>query len=196
MPFDSGALERLVGATGEGVGGVWTGIRDVDLPCGGSDRPARRFRVRADFVLSSLQLVQSLRSLIMSPFLSTFLLGSGVWLALLCALMGLGFAYYLVRSVISCSPGNDRMRQVASAVEEGAKAYLHRQLVSVGLIAAVIFVILIFARGFYTSIGFLLGGAYSMAAGYIGMRIAVLSNSRTAQAAMTSKHAALRVAFN
>ena len=132
----------------------------------------------------------------MSPFLSTFLLGSGVWLALLCALMGLGFAYYLVRSVISCSPGNDRMRQIASAVEEGAKAYLYRQLVSVGLIAAVIFVILIFARGFYTSIGFLVGGAYSMAAGYIGMRIAVLSNSRTAQAAMTSKHAALRVAFN
>jgi len=88
------------------------------------------------------------------------------------------------------------MRQIASAVEEGAKAYLHRQLVSVGLIAAVIFVILIFARGFYTSIGFLVGGAYSMAAGYIGMRIAVLSNSRTAQAAMTSKHAALRVAFN
>ena len=132
----------------------------------------------------------------MSPFLSTFLLGSGVWLALLCALMGLGFAYYLVRSVISCSPGNDRMRQIASAVEEGAKAYLYRQLVSVGLIAAVIFVILIFARGFYMSIGFLVGGAYSMAAGYIGMRIAVLSNSRTAQAAMTSKHAALRVAFN
>jgi K(+)-stimulated pyrophosphate-energized sodium pump len=88
------------------------------------------------------------------------------------------------------------MRQIASAVEEGAKAYLHRQLVSVGLIAAVIFVILIFARGFYTSIGFLVGAACSMAAGYIGMRIAVLSNSRTAQAAMTSKHAALRVAFN
>src|SRR5580692_4654408 len=132
----------------------------------------------------------------MFPVLSTFLLGSGVWLALLCALVGLGFAYYLVRSVISCSPGNDRMRQIASAVEEGAKAYLNRQLVSVGVIAAVIFVILIFARGFYTSLGFLVGAACSMAAGYIGMRIAVLSNSRTAQAAMTSKHAALRVAFN
>jgi K(+)-stimulated pyrophosphate-energized sodium pump len=132
----------------------------------------------------------------MFPVLSTFLLGSGVWLALLCALVGLGFAYYLVRSVISCSPGNDRMRQIASAVEEGAKAYLNRQLVSVGVIAAVIFVILIFARGFYTSLGFLVGAACSMAAGYIGMRIAVLSNSRTAQAAMSSKHAALRVAFN
>jgi K(+)-stimulated pyrophosphate-energized sodium pump len=132
----------------------------------------------------------------MSPLLSTFLLGSGVWLALLCALAGLGFAYYLVRWVISCSPGNDRMIQIANAVQEGAKAYLNRQLISVGLIAAVIFVILIFARGFYTSLGFLVGAACSMAAGYIGMRIAVLSNCRTAQAASSSKHAALRVAFN
>jgi K(+)-stimulated pyrophosphate-energized sodium pump len=132
----------------------------------------------------------------MSPFLSTFLLGSGVWLALLCALVGLGFSYYLVRLVISCSPGNDRMIQIASAVEEGAKAYLNRQLLSVGLIAAVIFVVLIFARGFYTSLGFLIGAACSMAAGYIGMRIAVLSNCRTAQAATSSRHAALRVAFN
>ena len=130
------------------------------------------------------------------PVLSTFLLASGVWLALVCALVGLGFAYYLIRSVISCSPGNDRMIQIASAVQEGAKAYLNRQLISVGLIAAVIFVILIFARGFYTSIGFLVGAVCSMAAGYIGMRVAVLSNSRTAQAAITSKHAALRVAFN
>jgi K(+)-stimulated pyrophosphate-energized sodium pump len=132
----------------------------------------------------------------MFPVLSTFLLDSGVWLALVCALVGLGFAYYLVRSVISCSRGNERMIQIASAVEEGARAYLHRQLVSVGLIATVIFVILIFARGFYTSVGFLVGAACSMAAGYIGMRIAVLANSRTAQAAMASKHAALRVAFN
>ncbi|MBV9104636.1 MAG: sodium-translocating pyrophosphatase [Verrucomicrobia bacterium] len=132
----------------------------------------------------------------MFPFFLTFLSNSGVWLALLCGLVGLGFAYYLVRSVISCSAGNDRMIQISGAVEEGAKAYLHRQVVSVGLIATVIFVILVFARGFYTSLGFLLGAACSMAAGYIGMRIAVLSNSRTAQAAMSSKHAALRVAFN
>jgi|SRR6516162_9796307 hypothetical protein len=56
MPFDSGALERLVGATGEGVGGVWTGIGDVDLPCGGSDRPARRFRGLYGLVCDGLQL--------------------------------------------------------------------------------------------------------------------------------------------
>ena len=130
------------------------------------------------------------------PFLATFLLQSGVWLALLCALAGLGCAYYLIRWVISCSPGNERMLQIAGAVQEGAKAYLNRQITSVSLIAAVIFVILIFTRGFFTSFGFLIGAVCSMAAGYIGMRIAVLSNSRTAQAAMTSKQAALRVAFN
>ena len=81
------------------------------------------------------------------PFLATFLLRSGVWLALLCALVGLGFAYYLIRWVISCSPGNERMLQIAGAVQEGAKAYLNRQIISVSLIAAVIFVILIFTRG-------------------------------------------------
>ena len=131
-----------------------------------------------------------------SPFLSALLLRSGVWLALLCALVGLGFAYYLIRLVISCSPGNERMRQIAAAVQEGAKAYLNRQIASVGMIAAIIFVILIFAKGFYTSFGFLIGAACSMAAGYVGMRVAVLSNCRTAEAAMNSKHAALRVAFN
>src|SRR5208283_1082076 len=97
---------------------------------------------------------------------------------------------------LSCSRGNERMIQIANAVQEGAKAYLNRQLITVGMIAAVIFVILIFARGIYTSFGFLVGAACSMAAGYIGMRIAVISNSRTAQAATTSKTAALRVAFN
>jgi K(+)-stimulated pyrophosphate-energized sodium pump len=129
-------------------------------------------------------------------FVATILLDSGVWIALLCALVGLGFAYYLIRSILACSPGNDRMRQIASAIEEGAKAYLNRQIISIGLIAAVIFVILIFAKGYFTSLGFLIGAVCSLGAGYIGMRIAVLSNCRTAQAAANSRIAALRVAFN
>src|SRR3981081_652945 len=114
------------------------------------------------------------------PSLGTLLLDSGIWLALLCAIGGLGFAYYLIRSILATSPGNDRMKQIASAIEEGAKAYLNRQIISIGLIAIVIFVILIFAKGFYTSLGFLIGAVCSLGAGYIGMRIAVLSNCRTA----------------
>jgi K(+)-stimulated pyrophosphate-energized sodium pump len=130
------------------------------------------------------------------PNLAMLLVDSSVWLALICAGIGLGFAYYLIRKVVACSPGNERMRQIASAIEEGAKAYLNRQILSIGLIAAVIFVILIFAKGFFTAFGFLIGAACSLAAGYIGMRVAVLSNCRTAQAATNSKSLALRVAFN
>src|ERR1700737_2773135 len=130
------------------------------------------------------------------PSLATLLVNSGVWLALVCAGIGLGFAYYLIRKVIACSPGNERMIRIAGAIQEGAKAYLNRQILSVGLIAAVIFVILIFAKGFFTAFGFLIGAGCSLAAGYIGMRIAVLSNCRTAQAATISKYDALRVAFN
>jgi len=130
------------------------------------------------------------------PSLATSLLDLGIWLALVCAGIGLVFAYFLIRKVIAYSPGSERMRQIAAAIQEGAKAYLNRQILSVGLIAAVIFVVLIFAKGIFTSLGFLIGATCSLAAGYIGMRIAVLSNCRTAQAATNSRYAALRVAFN
>ena len=134
--------------------------------------------------------------MIASPLATTFLLGSGVWLALLCAVVGLAAAYYLIRVIIAEPSGNERMRQIASAIEEGAKAYLNRQIRTVSIIAAAIFVILIFARDFYTALGFLIGAACSMAAGYIGMRVAVISNVRTAQAATHSRESALRAAFN
>jgi K(+)-stimulated pyrophosphate-energized sodium pump len=132
----------------------------------------------------------------LEPLLGTLLLKTGVWLSLLCALAGLGFAYRLIRNILASSPGNDRMKQIASAIEEGAKAYLNRQIISIGAIAVVIFIILIFARGFFTSFGFLIGAICSLGAGYIGMRIAVLSNCRTAQAATISRVLALRAAFN
>ncbi len=93
------------------------------------------------------------------------------------------------------------MREIAGAVQEGAKAYLNRQVATISAIAAVIFVLLlIFKDHFFktglTSIGFLIGAFCSLAAGYIGMRIAVITNTRTAQAATSSRTAALRVAFN
>ena len=88
------------------------------------------------------------------------------------------------------------MRQIAGAIEEGAKAYLKRQVVTISAIAAVIFVLLFFFRDKFTAIGFVIGAFCSLAAGYIGMRIAVLANTRTAQAASQSRSAAMRVAFN
>jgi len=126
----------------------------------------------------------------------TFLLQSGVWLALLCAVVGLAAAYYLIQIIIAQPSGNDRMRQIANAIQEGAKAYLNRQIRTVSIIAIIIFVLLIFVRDFYTALGFLIGAACSLAAGYIGMRVAVISNVRTAQAATSSREGALRAAFN
>ncbi|MFZ1219132.1 MAG: sodium-translocating pyrophosphatase, partial [Chthoniobacterales bacterium] len=121
---------------------------------------------------------------------------SGVTLSMVCAVLGLLFAFFLIKAVIRLSPGNDRMRQIAGAVEEGAKAYLKRQVVTISAIAAVIFILLFYFRDKFTAVGFVIGAFCSLAAGYIGMRIAVLANTRTAQAASQSRSAAMRVAFN
>jgi K(+)-stimulated pyrophosphate-energized sodium pump len=129
-------------------------------------------------------------------FLALNILNSGVMLSMVCAAVGLLFAFFLIKAVIRLSPGNDRMRQIAGAVEEGAKAYLRRQVNTISVIAGVIFLLLFFFQGKFTAIGFVIGAFCSLAAGYIGMRIAVLANTRTAFAAGQSRSAAMRVAFN
>jgi K(+)-stimulated pyrophosphate-energized sodium pump len=123
---------------------------------------------------------------------------TGIWLSILFSVLGLGFAGYLIRSIVALSPGNERMRSIAGAIEEGAKAYLNRQVLTIGVIAAIITVLLlIFKKGdIATAAGFLLGAGCSLAAGFIGMRIAVLANTRTTEAASVSRHGALKVAFN
>src|SRR5258708_17431846 len=127
---------------------------------------------------------------------TSFLLQSGIWFALICAIIGLGAALYLIRLIFAQSPGNDRMRQIAAAIEEGAKAYLNRQIISVSIIAVVIFVLLAFTRDLFTAAGFCIGAVCSMLAGYVGIWVAGFSNCRTAQAATKSQESALRVAFN
>ena len=79
-------------------------------------------------------------------FLALNILDSGVPLSMVCAVVGLLFAFFLIKAVIRLSPGNERMRQIAGAIEEGAKAYLKRQVVTISVIAAVIFVLLFIFR--------------------------------------------------
>ncbi|HEV2095105.1 MAG TPA: sodium-translocating pyrophosphatase [Chthoniobacterales bacterium] len=129
-------------------------------------------------------------------FLALNMLVSGVPMSMVCAAIGLVFAFGLIAMILRSSPGNERMRFIAGAVEQGAKAYLHRQVITISAIAAIIFVLLFFAKDHATAVGFVIGAFCSLAAGYIGMRIAVLANTRTAQAASHSRAAALRVAFN
>src|SRR5881394_2960621 len=129
-------------------------------------------------------------------FLALDILKSGVTLSMVGAVLGLLFAFLLIKAVIRLSAGNDRMRQIAGAIEEGAKAYLKRQVKTISVIAVVIFILLYIFRDPATAMGFLIGAFCSLAAGYIGMRIAVLANTRTTQAATQSRSAAMRVAFN
>src|SRR5438132_2471337 len=130
-------------------------------------------------------------------FLALTILNSGVPLSMLCAVIGLAFAFFLIIAIIRRSPGSERMREISGAVQEGAKAYLNRQVMTISTIAVVIFLLLFFFKDHITAIGFVIGASCSLAAGYIGMRIAVIANVRTTQAAATrSCAAALRMAFN
>ena len=115
------------------------------------------------------------------PVSSGFLLSLGMVIALLCGLVGLGGAVFLIKQVMALPTGNERMLPDPGAIQEGAKAYLNRQIVTIGAIAAVIFLLLWVFRDFSTAAGFVLGAICSLSAGYIGMRVAVVANVRTAQ---------------
>src|SRR6266446_5601191 len=129
----------------------------------------------------------------MSILLGLTILNSGIPLSMVCAAIGLAFAFCLIAIVSRSSAGNERMRQISAAVQEGAKAYLNRQVITISVIAAIIFVLLFIFKDHPTAIGFVIGAFCSLVAGYIGMRVAVLANVRTAQAAMVGRLEALRM---
>src|SRR5215468_12012778 len=130
------------------------------------------------------------------PFFALNLLNSGVPLSMVCAVIGLVFAFLLIALVLRASAGNERMRQISAAVQEGAKAYLNRQVITISVIAVIIFILLFIFKDHPTGIGFLIGSFCSLSAGFIGMRIAVIANVRTTQAATESIIKALRMAFH
>ena len=124
------------------------------------------------------------------------ILNSGVPLSMLCAVIGVAFAFFLIVAVMRHSAGTERMREISAAVQEGAKAYLNRQVKTISVVAVVIFLLLFFFKDQPSAIGFVIGAFCSLAAGFIGMRVAVLANVRTAQAASIARTNALRMAFN
>ena len=115
---------------------------------------------------------------------------------MVCAVIGLVFAYFLILAIMRHSAGNEKMRQISAAVQEGAKAYLNRQVKTISVIAVAIFILLFIFKDHATAIGFVIGAFCSLAAGFIGMRVAVLANVRTTQAASVTRTGALRIAFN
>ncbi len=111
------------------------------------------------------------------------------------SLIAVAFAIYLSWRVMQFSEGEGKMVEIASAIKEGAKAYLNRQYTTVAYVAVVVFLILYFFLGLATAAGFLIGAAASALAGYIGMYVAVRANVRTAEGAKKGLSRALDVAF-
>ena len=113
----------------------------------------------------------------------------------LVGIVGVVFAIILAARVKAAPAGNEKMQEIAAAISEGAIAYLNRQLKSMGITGIIIFAVIVFALGLKTGLGFLVGAVASFAAGYIGMRVSVLANVRTAEAARSGMAAGLRLAF-
>jgi K(+)-stimulated pyrophosphate-energized sodium pump len=120
-----------------------------------------------------------------------------VLFALLCAGVAIGFGIGLTVWLMRQPPGDARMQEIGRAIQEGASAYLRRQYTTIALVALVPFLVIGFYEdlGWGTAIGFVVGAAFSAAAGFIGMNVAVRSNMRTAEAAKSGLRPALNVAF-
>lgn len=116
-------------------------------------------------------------------------------MALICAFVGIAYGVISIFSVLSKSQGNDEMKRIAGAIQEGAIAYLARQYTAIAIVGVVLFLAIGVFLDWYTAFGFALGAVFSGAAGYIGMHVSVRSNSRTAEAAKDGINPALAIAF-
>jgi K(+)-stimulated pyrophosphate-energized sodium pump len=127
--------------------------------------------------------------------LPSFLTHHGVLVALVCAAGAVVYGVLTSRSLLALSPGNERMRSISAAVQEGARAYLNRQYTTIAGVGVLLFIVLIPIQNIRVAIGFAIGGVLSAAAGYIGMNVSVRANARVAESARGGIGPALSVAF-
>ncbi len=118
------------------------------------------------------------------------------WIALVAAVLAIGFGWLQSQSIMKADAGNDRMKEIASAIQEGANAYLNRQYRTIALVGVgVVVVLAILFRNWEVPLGFVIGAVLSGAAGFIGMKVSVQANVRTTHAASNSLQDGLSMAF-
>ena len=118
-----------------------------------------------------------------------------LWMAISAGLLAVIYGMISTKWIIKQPAGNQRMQEIAQAIQEGASAYMNRQYSTIGIVGLVLFILLGITLDWYTAIGFAIGAIFSALAGYIGMFVSVRANVRTAEAAKQGVNPALNIAF-
>ncbi|MBO6503749.1 MAG: sodium-translocating pyrophosphatase [Kordiimonadaceae bacterium] len=118
-----------------------------------------------------------------------------LYVSIACGILAVLYGWFTRSSILAASAGNEKMQEIAGAIQSGAQAYLNRQYRTIAIVGVVVAVALVFAIGTLAAIGFVIGAVLSGVAGYIGMLISVKANVRTTEAAANSLQAGLTLAF-
>ena len=105
------------------------------------------------------------------------------------------YGYIVSKQILSASPGNEKMKEIANAIQVGARAYLNRQYKTIAIVGIIILIIITYALGIWVGLGYFIGAFLSATAGYVGMLVSVQANVRTAEASRKGLAAGLNISF-